>query len=66
LWIQNVGKGSAALLVAVRPGNRSPDFDEFDIAERVSAEDQIEQARRDVSESCPRDADDGVEEQKPL
>ena len=28
-------------------------FDEFDIAERVSAEDQIRQARRDVSESCP-------------
>ena len=28
-------------------------FDEFDIAERVSAEDQIAQARRDVSESCP-------------
>ncbi len=28
-------------------------LDEFDFAERVSAEDQIEQARRDVSESCP-------------
>jgi integrase len=28
-------------------------LDEFDIAERVSAEDRIEQARRDVSESCP-------------
>jgi integrase len=28
-------------------------FDEFDISERVSAEDQITQARRDVSESCP-------------
>jgi hypothetical protein len=40
-------------------------FDEFDIAERVSVEDRIEQARRDVSESCPRDADDGVE-RKPL
>jgi integrase len=39
-------------------------FDEFDIAERVSAEDQIEQARRDVSESCPPDADDEVEEQE--
>jgi integrase len=39
-------------------------FDEFDIAERVSAEDQIEQARRDVSESCPPDADDGVGEQE--
>lgn len=34
-------------------------FDEFDIAERVSAEDRIAQARRDVSESCPPDADDG-------
>jgi integrase len=28
-------------------------FDEFDIAERVSAEDQIAQARGDVSELCP-------------
>jgi integrase len=28
-------------------------FDEFDIAERVSAEDQIVQARRDVSGLCP-------------
>jgi hypothetical protein len=28
-------------------------FDEFDATERVSAEDRIEQARRDVSESCP-------------
>jgi integrase len=28
-------------------------FDEFDITERVSAEDRIAQARRDVSESCP-------------
>jgi integrase len=28
-------------------------FDEFDIAERVSAEDQIAQARRDVSGLCP-------------
>jgi len=28
-------------------------FDEFDIAERVSAEDQITQARRDVSGLCP-------------
>jgi integrase len=41
-------------------------FDEFDIAERVSAEDQIEQARRDVSESCPPDADDGWRSRKPL
>jgi Phage integrase family len=39
-------------------------FDEFDIAERVSAEDQIAQARSDVSESCPPDADDGEEEQE--
>ncbi len=39
-------------------------FDEFDIAERVSAEDQIERARRDVSESCPPDAEDGVEGQE--
>jgi integrase len=28
-------------------------FDEFDLSERVSAEDQIAQARSDVSESCP-------------
>ena len=28
-------------------------FDEFDIAERVSAEDRIAQARRDVSGLCP-------------
>jgi hypothetical protein len=28
-------------------------FDEFDIAERVSAEDQIAQGRRDVSGLCP-------------
>ena len=28
-------------------------FDEFDIAERVTAEDQIAQARRDVSGLCP-------------
>jgi hypothetical protein len=27
-------------------------FNEFDVAERVSAEDQIEQARRDVSGLC--------------
>jgi hypothetical protein len=39
-------------------------FDEFDIAERVSAEDQIAQARSDVSESCPPDTDDGEEEQE--
>jgi hypothetical protein len=39
-------------------------FDEFDLSERVSAEDQIAQARRDVSESCPPDADDGEEEQE--
>jgi hypothetical protein len=28
-------------------------FDEFDIVERVSAEDRIAQARRDVSGLCP-------------
>jgi Phage integrase family len=28
-------------------------FDEFDVAERLSAEDRIAQARRDVSELCP-------------
>ena len=39
-------------------------FDEFDISERVSAEDQIEQARRDVSGSCPPDANDGMEDQE--
>ncbi|HET7484780.1 MAG TPA: site-specific integrase [Solirubrobacterales bacterium] len=39
-------------------------FDEFDVAERVSAEDQIAQARRDVSESCPPDSDGAGEEQK--
>jgi integrase len=39
-------------------------FDEFDITERVSAEDQIVQARRDVSETCPPDADEGGEEQE--
>ena len=38
--------------------------DEFDISEGVSAEDQIAQARRDVSESCPPSADDGEEEQE--
>jgi integrase len=32
-------------------------FDEFDIAERVSAEDQITQARRDVSVLCPPGSD---------
>lgn len=39
-------------------------FDEFDIAERVSAEDQIAQARSVVSGSCPPDADNGEEEQE--
>lgn len=39
-------------------------FDEFDLSERMSAEDQIAQARSDVSESCPSDADDGEEEQE--
>jgi hypothetical protein len=33
-------------------------FDEFDIAERVSAEDHIAQTRRDVSGLCPCGADD--------
>lgn len=33
-------------------------FDEFDIAERVSAEDQIAQARRDVSGLCPPGSSD--------
>jgi integrase len=33
-------------------------FDEFDIAERVSAEDRIAQARRDVSGLCPSDSSD--------
>jgi hypothetical protein len=37
-------------------------FDEFDVAERLSAEEQIEQARRDVSVLCPPDSD---EDQKP-
>ena len=32
-------------------------FDEFDIGERVSAEDQIAQARRDVSVLCPPGSD---------
>jgi len=32
-------------------------FDEFDIAERVSAEDQIAQARHDVSVLCPPGSD---------
>jgi hypothetical protein len=32
-------------------------FDEFDIAERVSAEDQTTQARRDVSVLCPPGSD---------
>lgn len=36
-------------------------FDEFDIAERVSAEDQIAQARSDVSGSCPPRSDDAEE-----
>jgi integrase len=39
-------------------------FDEFDPAARVSAEDRIAQARRDVSELCPPDSDEGVEEQE--
>jgi integrase len=39
-------------------------FDEFDIAERVSAEDQIAQARRDVSGLCPPGSDEAAEPQK--
>jgi integrase len=39
-------------------------IDEFDIAERVSAEDQIKQARRDVSESCPPGTDNGEKGQE--
>ena len=39
-------------------------FDEFDIAERVSAEDQIRQARRDVSVLCPSGSDEGQPEQE--
>lgn len=41
-------------------------FDEFDIAERVSAEDQIAQARRDASGLCPPDSDEAAESQKSL
>jgi hypothetical protein len=40
-------------------------FDEFDIAERASAEDQTKQARRDVSESCPPDTDEEEEQEIP-
>jgi integrase len=39
-------------------------FDEFDIGERVSAEDRIAQARRDVSGLCPPRSDDPQEPQK--
>lgn len=39
-------------------------FDEFDIAERVSAEDQIAQARRDVSGLCPPRSAKAEEPQK--
>lgn len=39
-------------------------FDEFDIAERVSAEDQIAQARRDVSGLCPPGSEGAVESQE--
>ena len=35
-------------------------FDEFDNAERVSAEDRIAQARRDVSGLCPSGSSDGL------
>jgi integrase len=36
-------------------------FDEFDVSERVSAEDQIAQARRDVSGLCPSHSDEAEE-----
>lgn len=39
-------------------------FDEFDIAARVSAEDQIAQARRDVSGLCPPASDETGEPQE--
>jgi integrase len=39
-------------------------FDEFDISERVSAEDQIVQARRDVSGLCPPNSDEGEKPQE--
>jgi hypothetical protein len=39
-------------------------FDEFDIAERVSAEDQIAQARRDVSGLCPPGPDEAEDPQE--
>jgi len=39
-------------------------FDEFDIAERVSAEDRIAQARRDVSRLCPPHSDEAEESQE--
>jgi hypothetical protein len=39
-------------------------FDEFDLAERVSAEDQIAQARCDVSGLCPPRSDDAAESQE--
>jgi integrase len=39
-------------------------LDEFDIAERVSAEDQIIQARRDVSGLCPPRSDEAEEPQE--
>jgi integrase len=39
-------------------------FDEFEIAERVSAEDQIAQARRDVSGLCPPGSDEPKEPQE--
>lgn len=39
-------------------------LDEFDIAERVSAEDQIGQARRDVSGLCPLGSGEAEESQE--
>jgi len=65
-------KDAAWSMLRGRPGHSptlTPDvyahvFDKFDISERMSAEDQIAQARRDVSESCPYSADDGEEAQE--
>ena len=40
-------------------------LDELDIAKRVSAEDQIAQARRDVSGLCPPRSDEGGRSRNP-
>jgi len=39
-------------------------FDEFDLSERVSVEDRIAQAWRDVSESCPPGSDGAQDQPK--